>query len=92
MTTPLPLAQERDALSQILDRLMSEETSLENLCKLAPRIISVAANVARIQSVLEAVAAEAAKASQFSIDRDAISRALAELTAEITTEYEAPTL
>lgn len=49
MTTSLPLAEEREALSKILDTLMSDETSLEIKCKYLPRIITVAANVTRIQ-------------------------------------------
>lgn len=62
MTTPRPLTEERDALRQILSRLMSEETSLENLCKLAPRIISVSANVARIQEVIQPAESETMEA------------------------------
>ena len=75
MTTPLPLAAERDALSQILARLMSEETSLDNLCKLAPRIVSVAANVARIQTALAATSQESDHMAE-------IMKALREVEAE----------
>jgi len=48
-----PLEPERDALSHVLARLIAEEPSLESLCKHTPRIVSVAANVARIQAALE---------------------------------------
>jgi hypothetical protein len=74
MTPGQPLAEERDALRQILARLMAEEISLDNLCKHVPRVASVAANVARIQSVLES----AAKAD----GTDDLLKALAELSSE----------
>lgn len=74
MNTPAPLSYERDVLRRILDRLMAEEVSLDNLCKHVPRVVSVAANVARIQSVLES-------ANQTD-DIDALLKALAELSAD----------
>lgn len=48
-----PLAMERDALRQLLTRLMSEVNDLETLCKHGPRIVSVATNTARVQAALE---------------------------------------
>lgn len=54
MSSSRPLAPEQDALRHILARLMNEEPNLETLCKHAPRLASVAANVARIQAALEA--------------------------------------
>lgn len=73
MTDPTrPLAQERDALSRILTRLMDEVSDLESLCKHAPRIVSVAINAARIQAALESTPDE----------HDALRSALRELTAD----------
>lgn len=54
MSRPAPLASELNALRQVLDRLMTEEVNLESLCKHVPRVVSVCANVARIQAGLEA--------------------------------------
>lgn len=48
-----PLNAERAALSHILDRLLTEVTDLETLCKHTPRIVSVATNTARVQAALE---------------------------------------
>lgn len=79
-TTTGPLAQERNALRQILDRLMTEETSLDNLCKLAPRLISVAANVARIEAALES--------GKETDDLDALRKALRELESTQSNEEE----
>ncbi len=73
MSTIRPLSAERDALNQLLGRLMSEEMSLENLCKHVPRVVSVSANVARIQDALESKDNEAT---------DNLLKALAELTDE----------
>lgn len=73
MSTNRPLSAERDALNQLLGRLMSEEMSLENLCKHVPRVVSVSANVARIQDALESKDNEAT---------DNLLKALAELTHE----------
>lgn len=78
MTDAIPLVQEREALSQILSRLMSEESSLDNLCKHVPRVVSVAANVARIQSAL----AKAAEPDAAEI----VMRALRELEQELEEE------
>ena len=50
-----PLAMERDALRQLLTRLMSEVNDLETLCKHGPRIVSVATNTARVQAALESL-------------------------------------
>lgn len=80
MINARPLDEERDALREVMYRLMSEETSLEALCKHLPRITSVAANVARIQNALEANDHEAA---------DSLLKALAELTAEENDEEDA---
>lgn len=66
-----PLAHERQALRQILDRLLAEESSLEALCKHAPRLVSVAANVARIDAALES--------GKSTDDLDALKKALREL-------------
>lgn len=77
-----PLAFERNALRQILDRLMTEESSLDNLCKLAPRLISVAANVARIESALES--------GKETDDLDALRKALRELESTQPDEEETP--
>lgn len=77
-----PLSQERDVLRQILDRLMAEETSLDNLCKLAPRLISVAANVARIEAALES--------GKETDDLDALRKALRELESAQPDEEETP--
>ena len=73
MSTNRPLAEEREALREVMYRLMSEETSLENLCKHLPRITSVSANVARIQNALEENDNEAT---------DVLLKALAELAAD----------
>lgn len=80
MSTNRPLSAEREALGQLLSRLMSEEMSLENLCKHVPRVVSVAANVARIQDALESRDNEAA---------DVVLKALAELAAEEENEENA---
>ena len=48
-----PLAMERDALRQLLTRLMSEVNDLETLCKHGPGIVSVATTTARVQAALE---------------------------------------
>lgn len=48
-----PLAAEREALRQVLDRLNNEVNDLETLCKHVPRIVSVATTTARIQAALE---------------------------------------
>lgn len=75
-----PLAQERDALSQILTRLMDEVSDLESLCKHAPRLVSVAINAARIQAALETTPDE----------HDALRTALRELTTDTTDEEDTP--
>ena len=80
MTTSRPLDAERTALSHILSRLMTEEQNLENLCKHTPRIVSVAANLARIQAALEA--------SSEPNDSDALRNALRDLANERTNEEE----
>ena len=80
MTTSRPLDAERTALSHILSRLMTEEQSLENLCKHTPRIVSVAANLARIQAALEA--------NSEPNDTDALRNALRELATESSNEEE----
>ena len=81
-TTTGSLSQERNALRQILDRLMTEESSLENLCKLAPRLISVSANVARIEAALES--------GKEADDVDALRKALRELESAQSDEEETP--
>lgn len=73
MTHILPLQEEREALSQILFRLMNEETSLDNLCKYVPRIVSVTATVVRVQAALQSNDNEAT---------DTLLRLLAELAEE----------
>lgn len=67
-----PLMAERDALSQILGRLMNEVSELETLCKHGPRIVSVATNTARVQAALESASEPDSLAE--------IRKALAELT------------
>lgn len=78
--SPTPLDYERDALRQLLQRLMQEESSLDALCRHAPRIVSVAANVARIEAALQA--------GKESDEIDTVRRALRELTTEMTNEEE----
>lgn len=78
MTSHRPLAPEQDALRHILARLMDEESNLESLCKHAPRLASVAANIARIQASLQAAAEPD--------EMDAVRRALRELTDETIAE------
>lgn len=75
MTSPTPLAEERQALRHILERLMTENFSLEDLCKYIPRIASVSANVTRIDLAL--VASSAPDASE------ALFQALRELGEEL---------
>ena len=76
-----PLFIERAALRHLLTRLMTEEVSLDDLCKHVPRVVSVAANVARIQSVLEQAASNGGS--------DELMRLLAELGDDLDNEASA---
>lgn len=79
-TTSSPLHHERAALRQILDRLMDEEINLDALCKHAPRLVSVAANIARIDATLES--------GKETNDTDALRKALRELDTNQSDEEE----
>lgn len=77
-TTSGPLDYERHALRRILERLMDEEGSLDSLCKHAPRLVSVAANAARIEATLTA--------GRESDEVSTLRKVLLELTTETTDE------
>lgn len=47
-----PLTAEREALGEVLSRLMDEVSDLETLCKHVPRVVGVAINAARVQAAL----------------------------------------
>lgn len=77
-TAPKPLEAERSALRHILARLMEEETDLDTLCKLAPRLISVSANVVRIEASLTQ--------EDDTDDLDRLRKTLRDLETDSTTE------
>lgn len=76
--TSAALTHEREMIRRILDRLMKEESSLDALCKHAPRLVSVAANVARIEASLES--------GKEGDDLDALRKAIRELESTQTHE------
>lgn len=82
MSSPRPLAPEQNAMRHILARLMEEEANLETLCKYAPRLVSVSANVARIQAALES--------ANEPDETNALRTALRELATETTNEENDP--
>lgn len=58
MPTQQPLQLETEALHSVINRLIAEVSDLDTLCKHLPRLISVSANVARIQDALTDEVAE----------------------------------